>query len=63
MRAILIAAILVCSSVVAFADHEVDCDLVRSKVAEHGRAAAIKWARSQGYGWREIWRIKKQCGV
>lgn len=41
----------------------VDCEIIRAKVAEHGKAAAIAWALAQGYAWRDIQRIRKTCGV
>lgn len=45
------------------ADHEVNCAVVRAKVTEHGKAIVVAWALSRGYGWQEIQRIRKRCGV
>jgi hypothetical protein len=37
-----------------------DCVMVRTYVAQHGKARALAWAIEQGYGWREI-RAAKRC--
>lgn len=63
LRGALVALLLVLATAALAADMPVDCAVVRSHVAEHGRAKAIAWARQQGYSWSEIWRIKRQCGV
>jgi hypothetical protein len=41
----------------------VTCELVREKVAEHGRAAAIAWAIEHGLSIRQIWQIRRTCKV
>lgn len=38
----------------------IDCALVRSMVAEHGKARALAWAIEKGYGWRDI-RAARRC--
>jgi hypothetical protein len=38
----------------------IDCALVRSMVAEHGKARALAWAVENGYGWRDI-RAARRC--
>lgn len=38
----------------------IDCDLVREKVAEYGKARSIGWAIANGYGVRDI-QIAKKC--
>ena len=38
----------------------IDCDLVREKVAEYGKARAIGWALANGYGVRDI-NLAKKC--
>lgn len=35
------------------------CDLVREKVAEHGKAAALAWALKQGYSLAQINRARR----
>jgi hypothetical protein len=32
----------------------IDCNLIRSYVAEHGKAKALGWAIKQGYSWGQI---------
>jgi hypothetical protein len=39
---------------------QIDCNLVRQYVAEHGRAKALAWAIREGYSWAEI-RAAKRC--
>jgi hypothetical protein len=34
------------------------CEMVREKVAEHGKAAALAWALKQGYSFAQIRRAK-----
>lgn len=66
LRGVLLAVllVLVMTAAVLAADlPPVDCAVVRNQVAEHGRAKAIQWALAQGYGWSDIWRIRKQCGL
>lgn len=36
----------------------VTCEMVREKVAEHGKAAALAWALKQGYSFAQIRRAK-----
>lgn len=36
------------------------CELVREKVAEHGKAVAISWALKQGYSLAQI-RVARRC--
>lgn len=36
------------------------CELVREKVAEHGKAAALAWALKQGYSLAQI-RQARRC--
>jgi hypothetical protein len=36
------------------------CEMVREKVAEHGKAVALAWALKQGYSFAQI-RIAKRC--
>jgi hypothetical protein len=36
------------------------CELVREKVAEHGKAVALAWALKQGYSFAQI-RAAKRC--
>lgn len=36
------------------------CDLVREKVAEHGKAVALAWALKQGYTFAQI-RLARRC--
>lgn len=58
LHAILIALFITFASA-ALADDPrlpagVTCDMVRSRVAEHGRLVAYAWARLQGYSRRQI---------
>lgn len=32
----------------------IDCPTIRALVAHHGKVAALRWAVTQGYGWRQI---------
>jgi hypothetical protein len=41
----------------------ITCELVREKVAEHGKAAAIAWAIEHGLSIRQIWLIRRTCKV
>jgi hypothetical protein len=36
----------------------ITCEMVREKVAEHGKAAALAWALKQGYSFAQIRRAK-----
>jgi hypothetical protein len=36
------------------------CELVREKVAEHGKAVALAWALKQGYTFAQI-RLARRC--
>jgi hypothetical protein len=36
------------------------CELVREKVLEHGKAAALAWALKQGYSFAQI-RVARRC--
>jgi hypothetical protein len=38
----------------------ITCEMVREKVAEHGKAVALAWALRQGYSFAQI-RIARQC--
>jgi hypothetical protein len=42
---------------------KVDCELIRARVAEHGKIKAYTWALANGYSLREISRIRKMCGI
>jgi hypothetical protein len=39
----------------------VSCELVRAKVAEHGKVLAYAWALNNGLSLADIYRIKKRC--
>lgn len=41
----------------------ITCELVREKVAEHGKAAAFAWAIEHGISLRQIWQIRRTCKV
>ena len=41
----------------------INCEMVREKVAEHGKAAALAWALEHGLSIREIWQIRRTCKV
>lgn len=41
----------------------VDCDAIRAKVHEFGRARAIIWALENGFTMKEIWQARKICKV
>jgi hypothetical protein len=41
----------------------IDCEMIRAKIAEHGKAVVYTWALANGYSLRDITRIRKQCGV
>jgi hypothetical protein len=32
----------------------VDCQVIRMYVAQHGKIAALAWARREGYSWAQI---------
>jgi hypothetical protein len=38
----------------------ITCEMVREKVAEHGKAAALAWALKQGYSFAQI-RVARRC--
>ena len=38
----------------------ITCDMIREKVAEHGKAVALAWALKNGYSFAQI-RIAKRC--
>lgn len=38
----------------------ITCEMVREKVAEHGKAVALAWALRQGYSFAQI-RVAKRC--
>jgi hypothetical protein len=38
----------------------ITCEMVREKVAEHGKAVALAWALRQGYSFAQI-RSAKRC--
>ena len=64
LHAGLIAAILVLSAAAFAADPPrlpagVTCELVRAKVAEHGKVYAYGWAKLQGYTSAEISQAKR----
>jgi hypothetical protein len=40
-------------------DLKIDCDLVRYKVAEYGKAKALAWALENGFTWRQINEARK----
>lgn len=41
----------------------VTCEQVRSLVAEHGKVKAIAWAFEHGLSFRQIYLIRRRCGV
>ncbi|MCK1430917.1 hypothetical protein [Bradyrhizobium sp. 87] len=38
----------------------ITCEMVREKVAEHGKAVALAWALKQGYSFAQI-RAARRC--
>jgi len=38
---------------------EIDCAMVKAKVAEHGKARALAWALEHGYTWHQINQARK----
>lgn len=52
--------VTVCARARAADAPAIDCVLVRSLVAEHGKARALAWAIENGYGWRDI-RAARKC--
>lgn len=42
---------------------DVDCNYIKSQIAEHGKPQAIAWALRHGYGWSDILRVKRKCRV
>jgi hypothetical protein len=38
----------------------ITCELIREKVAEHGKAVALAWALKQGYSFAQI-RVARRC--
>ena len=58
---VLAVLVLISTCVKARADEsKIDCQMVRAKVAEHGRAVAFAWAIRNGYSWRQI-KIGRAC--
>jgi hypothetical protein len=41
----------------------ITCEMVREKVAEHGKAAALAWAFERGLSIRQIYIIRRACKV
>jgi hypothetical protein len=41
----------------------ITCELVREKVAEHGRVKAMAWAIEHGLSIRQIYIIRRTCKV
>lgn len=39
---------------------QIDCTIVREKVAEYGKARALAWALENGFTWRQIAEAR-QC--
>lgn len=37
----------------------IDCAVIRSYVAEHGKAKALAWALQNGYSWKDIQQARK----
>lgn len=58
---ILAALVLMGTCVKARADEpKIDCQMVRAKVAEHGKAVAFAWAIKNGYSWEQI-KMARKC--
>jgi hypothetical protein len=41
----------------------ITCEMVREKVAEHGKVKALAWAIEHGISIRQIWQIRRTCKV
>jgi hypothetical protein len=41
----------------------ITCEMVREKVSEHGKAAALAWAFEHGLSLRQILLIRRTCKV
>lgn len=41
----------------------ITCEMVREKVAEHGKVKALTWAIEHGISIRQIWQIRRTCKV
>jgi hypothetical protein len=41
----------------------IDCEMIRAKIAEHGKTVVYAWALANGYTLRDITRIRKRCGI
>jgi hypothetical protein len=41
----------------------ITCEMVREKVAEHGKVKALAWAIEHGLSIRQIYFIRKTCRV
>jgi hypothetical protein len=41
----------------------ITCEMVREKVAEHGKVKAFAWAIEHGYSIRQIYLIRRACRV
>lgn len=39
----------------------ITCEMVRDKVAEHGKVKALAWAIEHGFSIRQIWQIRRAC--
>jgi hypothetical protein len=66
IRLVLACALLIAAIATSSAAKEppklppgVTCDLVRSKVAEHGRLVAYAWAKLNGYSNKDIAEARK----
>jgi hypothetical protein len=51
--------IAVCTRARADDTPQIDCAMVRAKVAEFWKARALAWAIEQGYGWASIREARK----
>jgi hypothetical protein len=41
----------------------ISCEMVREKVAEHGKVKAFAWAIEHGFSIRQIYLIRRACKV
>lgn len=41
----------------------ITCEMVREKVADHGKIKALTWAIEHGISIRKIWQIRQTCKV
>lgn len=64
---VLFVALILLMTRTAWADSSlpdgITCEIVREKVAEHGKAAAIAWAIEHGFSIHQIWQIRRTCKV